>query len=609
MGSAVKSAQRLRSMIGMGPETKIRVVLAQTGGLSALFVGGTVAMIHPTIHQFTDALPANLGDSALITWILAWGAHSLTTSPLHYFSANIYWPHGSTLAYSDLLTPLVPIYGPVHALWGSWALAANVTLLVALVFSLAATYALVKWLTGRADAGIVAAFGFTFSGFTLSEWGHLQLQTLGLLSLAALLLGRVLERRSTGTSVALGVVNAAVVLAAVYYGVIWMVSFAVIVVGYWLLRRGHPGRRFVYCIAVSGAVTAAIAGPAAFKYMQLQNTEGHKRGYEPSLALKPRDLMTPANKSYLWSDLDPISGAQIREHGFFPGFSVLSFAGVGSLSAIAGWWRRRRDRGVVSVAREGTDNDADSAIVDPDARHTMVGLLMAAGVTALVLAVGPTVRGHPAPYRFFHDHVPGFAGIRVTARFAVVALLSLAALAGHGWATIVRRLPGHIAAWSLTAIALLAVCLDLAAPLPWAILPRDPKNLAVYRALAHDPPGAVVELPMADPRLLGAGYAYIEAPRMVYSTLDWHPRVNGYSGFAPSTYLGDIDAFATLPDSAAFVHARGLKVRYLILHVGAENGNPAYSESQASRIVDSAPSGAEARRYPGAWLIDLGSNS
>ena len=41
-----------------------------------------------------------------------------------------------------------------------------------------------------------------------------------------------------------------------------------------------------------------------------------------------------------------------------------------------------------------------------------------------MLAIGPEVYGVTAPFGLLRDHVPGFSGIRVSARLAVVAWLT-----------------------------------------------------------------------------------------------------------------------------------------------------------------------------------------
>ena len=63
-------------------------------------------------------------------------------------------------------------------------------------------------------------------------------------------------------------------------------------------------------------------------------------------------------------------------------------------------------------------------------RHRELRLLVLAGAVSVVLALGPEVYGVTTPFGLMHDHLPGFGGIRVAARLAVVAWLTLAVLAG-----------------------------------------------------------------------------------------------------------------------------------------------------------------------------------
>jgi hypothetical protein len=93
---------------------------------------------------------------------------------------------------------------------------------------------------------------------------------------------------------------------------------------------------------------------------------------------------------------------------------------------------------------------------------------------------------------------------------------------------------------------------------------------------------------------------------MVYSTIDFHPRLNGYSGYSSPTYGDDLAAIATFPSPAAFARFGLRRIRYLILHVGEQNGYPMYTEDQARRAVAQLPPGATAARYGTSYLVDLG---
>ena len=88
---------------------------------------------------------------------------------------------------------------------------------------------------------------------------------------------------------------------------------------------------------------------------------------------------------------------------------------------------------------------------------------------------------------------------------------------------------------------------------------------------------------------------------MLFSTIDWHPRVNGYSGYLPPGYPEDVQVLNTFPSSEAVARLGALGVRYVVLHMGEEQ----YTPQQVADIVAALPAGATARPYGDAWLIDL----
>jgi hypothetical protein len=238
-------------------------------------------------------------------------------------------------------------------------------------------------------------------------------------------------------------------------------------------------------------------------------------------------------------------------------------------------------------------------------RLSTLAALVAAGVVALVLACGAKLGPFSGPFAFLYDHVPGFGEARVASRLAVVTTLSLAMLAAAGFAAVATRL-GERRAAIVAAVAGVVMLAELAVPLPWADLAHDRQTLAVYRALAHRPAGAVVELPMMIPHDNAYEWAVVEAPRMVYSSLDWHPRVNGYSGFVPPGYDEDAAILDTFPAPAALQRAREHGVRWVVLHLGTSQGYPMYSDATVATKLKTLPRGAMAQRHGRAWLVDLG---
>lgn len=558
--------------------------------VAVLFVAVVVLMLRPGPASMTRTFP-NLGDPVFLAWSLAWSGHAVLSQPLHLFDANIFFPHPLSLAYSESLLVLLPPFALLRALGGSAALAINTLMLGLLLLSLAATYSLTRWLTSRTDAAILAAIAYTFSAFTLSHLGHTQLLLLGQFPLAFLAAFRWLEQRRTRDAVLLGAVNVSVLLGALYFAAIYVVCLAVVIVGWVIATRFHPGTGFWKGLGVAAAVSL-LAVPVLVPYARL----GQERPLVPELGLKPADLVTVAQGSILYTGLDHrANGRNARvEHAFFPGFATMALAAVGAGALVVGLVRRRRAADAV---------EHDNVV---NARRRFVWLLLCAGAASVLLALGPEVQGVPMPFKAFHAFVPGFSGIRVTARLAVPGLLAGCVLAAIGFTVLTRSLRPVVTLALATALGAFLL-LEQAAPLYRTELPTNGATLAVYRVLDHKPPGAVVELPMEHPlRDGGAAWAYVEAPRMVYSSNDWHNRVNGYSGDWPDGYLEDLDALNTIPSRSGYATARRLHARYLVLHTGAAAGFPQWSDARVRSTLAQLPPGATAERHGNSWLVDLG---
>ena len=562
--------------------------------VGSLFLVLVLVMIRPTPGSLGEPF-VDLGDPLLLRWSLSWSAHTILRDPLHLFDANIFWPHASTLAYTDSLLVLVPPFLLLRALGASQGVAFNLIVLGLFVVALAGTYSLVRWLTGRTGPAIVAAVAFTFGGYSLAHISHAQLLLLGLFPVGFLLLFRLIEQRTTRNAVLFGLVNVAVLLGALYYAAIYTVCVVVVVAGYLAARKLRPGAGLGRGLAMAGAITL-LALPFLWPYFSL----GKARPLVPEWGLKPADLVTPAVGSYLYGGLDAHAATRPArvEHTFFPGFAVLALA-VAGLIAITVITVTRRRRPAVAP---GPDEPA--AVVAPG-RVLYVWLLVAAGAVSVVLALGPEAAGVTMPFRFFYDHVPGFDGIRVASRLAVPGLLALAVLAALGFGAITSRWRNPAVAVAAAAVAGFVV-LELAAPITHADLPADHDTVAVYEALQHEPDGAVAELPIADAAAGGPPWAFVEAPRMIYSTIDWKPRFNGYSGDFPDEYLADLQQLNAFPAPDALAAARRLRIRYVILHLGTTGGFPQLGDEAAAAIVRELPPGARAERRGRAWLVDLG---
>lgn len=222
------------------------------------------------------------------------------------------------------------------------------------------------------------------------------------------------------------------------------------------------------------------------------------------------------------------------------------------------------------------------------------GYFALALVAAVWLSLGPepTSLGRPldlaAPYRWLMAHVPGVDGLRVPARFAMIAALLLAVLAGYGTARLAPVRGGRFVVGLLLVLALLegtripfTVNGTTASPgfeAPEARVYPPSRAPRIYRegvVPLGTSVGALAELPL--------GVSDYDARAVYYSTVHWRPLVNGYSGYVPPHYgslIGATGGILRQPDSAVAALA-AVGTTHVIVHERAFPGDQGPATSRA----------------------------
>ena len=513
----------------------------------------TLVWTWPLARGLTRDVPNDFGDPLLNAWILAWDATHLGRG---WWNANIFFPHPLALAYSEHLLAQALSILPVYALTRNPILCYNLVFLATFVLSGLGMFLLARELTGRADAAFVAGVAFAFAPYRVASLSHVQVLSSAWMPFAVYGFRRYFD---TGRTRALAGGAAAWVLQNLSCGY-YLLYFSLAMIAYlaWeLLTR----RRHVVATAIACAAVALATLPLLVPYLELRR-----------LGFDTRELGEIERYSadvYAYATADPqlhVWGSMARafakpEGALFPGLTIVVLAALAaapplafapfalllvpllgihvplvkmtSVSRTLGWSAVLC--GVICAASADQRRRVRAWLASTP------GILTLIVVGAIAMSFGPDIHSHGrqiaewSAYRFFYDHVPGFDGVRVPARFDMVVLFGLAALAAFA----VRSRTAAVAAGVLVLVESLAVPIAInqndtnykqrhLAPLPDRVSLDARHDLDAF--ISRLPAGAaIVELPLGEPAF--------DVRYMIASTRHWRPLVNGYSGGAPPDYV------------------------------------------------------------------------
>lgn len=453
-------------------------------------------------------------------WRLAWVAHQLTVDPTTLFDANIFWPARGTLAYSDAMLLLGVLGAPFIWLGLHPAAVHNILALAAFVTAGVGAARLMRYFTPSLPAQLVAATIFAFAPYRFAHIGHLELLWTAFLPLSLLSVYRVLEQPTVRRGLALGLAVGLQALCSVYYFlflVIWLVPATALAP---LHVRVAWSRRHLVAGSVAVVTTALLIAPYVAPYSQAREelpprAEAEVRRY----SAVPTDYLRVSSGNLIYPSFEAEAP---DERSLFVGTIGLALATIA----------------VVLVRSRVTATFGVLALV------------------ALDLSLG--VNG--ITYNLLREALPALGGFRAPARFGVLVLLSVAVLAGLGLARLLSRAtPGRMQRVSVLLIC--GLCLEYWSS-PVFTRPAETKAPPVYAWLAAQPPSVVMEIPLPTPQTL---WLY-ETSHQYSSIYHWQTLLNGYSGYAPRSYVRMLDVMRDFPSERSVGYLRERGVDLVIFH-------------------------------------------
>jgi hypothetical protein len=422
------------------------------------------------------------GDPLLVTYLIWWNAQTVPLTAA-WWNAPFYWPMPGALALTEHVAGLAVLTTPLQWLGASALLAYNLILIASTWWAGLATHALVRRLGGSTIAAFCAGIAFAYAPYRVSQLGHLQLYACWWLPVTLLALhGYYDDRRARWLVVAgmswllQGLTNGYFLLFVPVLVACWLA---------WFTRRAQL--RAGLTLMVSFGAAALTALPFLLKYHAVQSALGltRTRGEMVAYSARAESFLSATPLLRFWQTRPPMT----PEHYLFPGVTALALF-------IAGLAFARRDRRFQFYA--------------------LAALLMTG------FAAGPA----PVPHSIevvWHPYsllvwLPGFNGLRVPARFYMLAVLCLAVAAGLSFDAIARRLPGRRSVVALAILVLAGLAFDgTIAGMP---LGAPPGQLSL-----RDRNARVISLPFED------GRASVFA---MYQSMGHRlPVVNGYAGYIP----------------------------------------------------------------------------
>jgi hypothetical protein len=579
-----------------------RLSVASGAGVLLLYSTLSVILTWPVAAGIASNVPGDLGDSLLNMWILAWGAEhvpQLLTGQItwaQYWNANIFHPDPLALALSEHLFGLTLQILPVYWVTGNIILCYNLLFISTFALSGFGTYLLVRDLTGDRRAAFIAGLVYGFLPYRIASVPHVQVMSSQWMPFALYGLNRWV---TSGSTRALAGGAGALVMQnwSCGYYLLYFAPFVPLFLFHRMWTHAKLANGRVWSgLGIAALGTLVLTVPFLIPYRSAAATFGFERPFGEVVAFSANvwSYITASENVTLW-------GKRLRFYPHGEGETFLGFVPwLLAIVALAGVLR------LEPASKEGPASSRTKRIatwfltiavitqliavlsvvlfggfeLGPVSARTPQRLVLQLAVAlGLLLAISPPARREslrwwrspvvftliltllavwlslgPIPkagdslvsglglYGVLYDYVPGFNGVRVPARYAMIAGLFLAVGAGYGYQKL-----SELAALRTRHAALLFVLailiLSEGAAIPMEINRTWNQNEAVppprvmtrseappvYQRLALLPDGsAVTEFPFGD--------AAWEIRYVYYAAAHWKPITNGYSGNFPPRY-------------------------------------------------------------------------
>ncbi len=602
----------------MNRRTVVRETLIFLGFLTL-----TVLMTWPWALHLRDAV-SDRGDPYAIAYYLWWDYHQTFHDPLNLFQATVLYPYKYTLAFTESAYGVSLLFFPLFALGLQPLTILSFATLIAFAFSGYGMFRLVRTLTNCLGAAWIAGIVFAFIPYHFQRLPHLHLLFTAWIPLLLEALVLFAAQRTWRRASWLGVTFVMNALTSVTWFILTLVPLTltgIFLIAWWRLLRDR--NFWIRGAALLGLASLIVLG-FLYPYYRVHQLYGFERSPEQVglLSAWPIHWLAVSERNKLWTGL---GGTVARDElMLFPGFlppllMVASLLLVRPASRqFTGLTTKIRSFAsfkilivlldclavlslllcLLTIGYGGTPKLFGIELPQFTATRLLYFFIITVGIRlvlappqfvhrffendywasirsnprtiAYVLALIWTVTGFLGSlgmnsffYRFLYDTLPLFRGMRSPARWAMIAYVGLAILAGIGSAQfaelLVRWRPKLQRALIFCALAILVLFEQRVVPLVFVRGDVDPDPMTL-RLKATPMSGGIVHLPAERDN-----YAYFTYT--LRAADHGHPVVTAASSFVPPL-LQEIEALTReRPIPARFLTVlEGIPTSYLVVH-------------------------------------------
>jgi hypothetical protein len=517
----------------------------------ALFFIASVYITYPLLFHLGD-YTTGMGDEFVIAWIHSWIIHALTTNPFSLFNANIYFPYPNTLAYSDIfLTGSIFTY-PIVSLLGQPISANNITLISSLTLLGFSLFLLSYYLTRNYFASFLSGLVVIFSPATLGYYIQIQMLEIYWVPLAILFFLLYLH----SFKIRFFILSLICFLLQFYNSFLpayfILFSFIIILLFTWFENKKKFRSYFTKKNFLLVVISLLLMIPGILPYLRISQQFHYTRDLRDSIhfALQPEDLLYPGVNTRLYTILlsDVPTNHYSQNNEFKPGYLGIVFSLLVLLSIVYFFNKRK-----------------------PVSLYEKTFLTIA--ITGLILSFGPLLHLNrqtihhpfpiPLPYALFYYVMPGFEGFRNSQRWEMLFILGIVVFISLIMNTMLKNisLKKQIIFYSLLFIGIVAEF----APMHYISVPQKKDFPKVYSWMATTPANtSFIILPIYNWNM--PPFVQQEFYREYYSTVEFRPMVNGYSGFSPPPWQDFIYFMHnTFPKQISIDKTQAMGVNYIII--------------------------------------------